>query len=1087
MISVESLNLNDFSGDLNGAVDALLKAESTEDSKHHAEILAATLDKAGVRYLSDVVQKLLKSATNKKSGDERQSACIAFLSLFKRAKVHGGLEVFYIGTLPTLLDLVADKGEAVKDAAQSAIDALISLVNPYSITSLLENIWSLTSSSSAKWKSKSMALQIITKLVKSGGPLWRGRFAEHLGEIVPHLEAAMHDTKSEVSSAAKKCSMAVCSLLQNPDILPHVPSLVSAMQSSTAVPALIKQLSSTTFVAEVDGPCLAVLVPLLGRALKEKSMETIRMTVIVIGNLVKLVRDPRVAARYLGDLFPGVTNIKEGAAFPEVRAFAATTHKIMVSAGASSSNPEASRSRPEEVIHACEVFNRLLTAEGVTTVVAAPKIEEDDLIAITLKYISDMIVDLAYDRDFERSKWVDLTIAPYLQHFLQGKRDEANKVAQETLDVFLEIDKKANASTLNEYEDDGEELCRTDFSLAYGGLLLLNHTTLRIVRGRRYGICAGNGKGKSTLLKALRDGKVEGFPTQDQLRTIMVEHALQGEDASLSIGDYVASDPNLKGLAREKITEALESVGFSQEKQNDPVGSLSGGWKMKLELGRAMCIGADVLLLDEPTNHLDVPSVQWLENWLVENNTTILTVSHDSGFLDAVCTDIMHYEDRRLVYYKGNLSAFVAQVPAAQAYYTLEATSIKFSFPPPGSLMGVRSNTRAIMKLKDCVFAYPNTPRPQLNGVSCALSLSSRVGILGPNGAGKSTLIKLITGETVPQTGSVYKHPNLRVGYVAQHAFHHIEQHLEKTPIGYIQWRYAQGYDREVLEKETRVLTDEDKKMFDTPIVGKTGEARYLERIMGRQKLKKSYQYDVKWKGLPHKMNVWLPRELLIDSGFSKLVQQFDDFEASREGAGQRDNKAELIRKMLEDLGLDGDIAQYNEISGLSGGQKVKVVVAAAMYNNPQILILDEPTNFLDRESVGGLATAINTWTGAVCVISHNLEFVHAVCPEIWNVDAGVLSIEGKAAEIEDAPEEKKGPKPGSKAASRAASAAASAANSAATSATEDSGSSVPKPKKKKKMSRNEVKAQEERRRQRTLRFLSDSTINEREPDTESD
>ncbi|TIB93832.1 hypothetical protein E3Q10_01072 [Wallemia mellicola] len=1086
MISLETLSLQDYTTGITTSLESLLKAESAEDCRHHAEVLAATLDKAGVRSLKPVLQTLQTAATNKKSGYERESACIGLSSLFRRAKLHGGLEVFYIDTLPILLDLVADKGDVVKEAAQTAIDDLVALLNPFAIMTLLENAWSVTNSSSAKWKSKSTGLQIITKLVKSGGPLWRARFSEHLGEMVPHLETAMHDTKSEVANAAKKCSLAVCSLLQNPDILPHVPALVSAMQSPTAVSALIKQLSSTTFVAEVDGPCLAVLVPLLSRALKEKSMETIRMTVIVIGNLVKLVRDPRVAARYLGEVFPGVTNIKEGAAFPEVRAFAATTHQIMVSAGASSSNPESNRSRPEEIIHACEVFNRLLAAEGVATIVAAPKIEEDDLIATSLKYVADMVVDLAYDRDFDKSKWVDLTIAPYIQHYLQGKREEANKVAEEALEVYLEIDKKANANTLNEYEDDGEELCRTDFSLAYGGLLLLNHTTLRIVRGRRYGICAGNGKGKSTLLKALRDGKVEGYPTQDQLRTIMVEHALQGEDASLPIGDFVASDPNLKNVSRERVTEALESVGFSAEKQKDPVGSLSGGWKMKLELGRAMLIGADVLLLDEPTNHLDVPSVQWLENWLVENNTTILTVSHDSGFLDAVCTDIVHYEDRRLVYYKGNLSQFVARVPAAQAYYTLEATTIKFTFPPPGSLMGVRSNTRAIMKLKDCVFAYPNTPRPQLNGVSCALSLSSRVGILGPNGAGKSTLIKLITGETTPQSGSVYKHPNLRVGYVAQHAFHHIEQHLEKTPIGYIQWRYAQGYDREVLEKETRVLTEEDQKMFDTPIIGKTGEKRFLERIMGRQKLKKSYQYEIKWKGLAHKSNVWLPRDQLIEAGFSKLVQQFDDFEASREGAGQRENKAELIRKMLEDLGLDGDIAQYNEISGLSGGQKVKVVVAAAMYNNPQILILDEPTNFLDRESVGGLATAINSWTGAVCVISHNLEFVHAVCPEIWNVDAGVLTIEGKAAQIEDV-EEKKVPKPGSRAASRAASAAASAANSAATSATEDSASSVPKPKKKKKMSRNEVKAQEERRRLRTLRFLSDSTIKEREPDTDSD
>lgn len=171
------------------------------------------------------------------------------------------------------------------------------------------------------------------------------------------------------------------------------------------------------------------------------------------------------------------------------------------------------------------------------------------------------------------------------------------------------------------------------FSLAYGGLLLLNHTNLKLYRGHRYGICAGNGKGKSTLMKAIRDGKVEGFPPQDELRTIMVEHALQGEDTGSSIINFIASgklpmrcrlmgivrsaelfvclmelfswtDVNLVATPREKIAAALLEVGFSEEKQGDPVGSLSGGWKMKLELARAMLIGADILLLDEPTNHL---------------------------------------------------------------------------------------------------------------------------------------------------------------------------------------------------------------------------------------------------------------------------------------------------------------------------------------------------------------------------------------------------------------------------------------------------------------------------------------------------
>lgn len=147
----------------------------------------------------------------------------------------------------------------------------------------------------------------------------------------------------------------------------------------------------------------------------------------------------------------------------------------------------------------------------------------------------------------------------------------------------------------------------------------------------------------------------------------------------------------------------------------------------------------------------------------------------------------------KLVYYKGNLSAFVQDHPEAKSYYTLAATSIKFAFPPPGSLMGVRSNTRAILKMTNCTFTYPGRDTPSLYNISCALSLSSRVGIVGPNGAGKSTLIKLLTvsasliplrrsegsndvpqGETMPQEGSVYKHPALRIGYVSQHATHHI-------------------------------------------------------------------------------------------------------------------------------------------------------------------------------------------------------------------------------------------------------------------------------------------------------------------------
>lgn len=106
-----------------------------------------------------------------------------------------------------------------------------------------------------------------------------------------------------------------------------------------------------------------------------------------------------------------------------------------------------------------------------------------------------------------------------------------------------------------------------------------------------------------------------------------------------------------------------------------------------------------------------------------------MIVSHDSGFLDAVCTNIVHYQKKQLVYYQGNLAKFVEKNPAGKSYYTLSASVIKFTFPPPGSLMGVRSQTRAILKMTNCTYAYPGAKKPQLHNVSCAVSLSSRVGI----------------------------------------------------------------------------------------------------------------------------------------------------------------------------------------------------------------------------------------------------------------------------------------------------------------------------------------------------------------------
>ncbi|PFH53784.1 hypothetical protein AMATHDRAFT_54296 [Amanita thiersii Skay4041] len=1051
--------------------DALRTAPTAPDAKAASDRIAREVAKYGPQSLHDnkVLDIIHAFAKNKKSGYERESAGFAFQSL---ANILGPPIVpLLLPSLPLLFDLYMDKGEVVRIAATAAVKTILKLLPPEATHLVFQSFKDILDA--GKWRTKIGVLDALKSFV----PTAPQAVSVELGSILPRVENAMHDTKQEVASAAVKCATSLCTTLANPDLAPHISALVKCMSNPESVPACIKALSSTTFVAEVTAPALAVLVPLLLRALNDRSMDVQRRTVVVIDNLVKLVRDPKVAAEYLSPLVEGVEKVAKGAAFPEVRAFGEAALQTLLKAGASSSgSPPTQRDIEAEKAFALFVLNTLLPEELAIVSSASPnelRTPRHSLLENSLHFQASLIIELIYNRDFlDKAVWNHCT-GLYLTIWTTA--EDSVTFSETVRSHFRSLDQaKYGISDTNSGEE--ETLCDTLFSLAYGSLLLLSHTTLRLVRGRRYGILGPNGSGKTTLMRQLRDGKVENFPSQEQLRCVMVEHSLQGEDTTLTVLDFIAADNALINVPRSQIREQLLEVGFNDARQAETVGDLSGGWKMKLELARAMLYKADLLLLDEPTNQLDRPSVQWLENYLISHrNVTCLIVSHDSSFLDNVTTDIIHYENKKLVYYPGNLSKFVAKHPEANSYYTLAATSVKFSFPPPGSLMGVRSNTRAILKLNDCTFTYPGKSQPSLYNVSCALSLSSRVGIVGPNGAGKSTLIKLLTGETSPQEGTVYKHPSLRVGYVSQHATHHIERHLEKTPIGYIQWRFQDGHDRELLEKSTRVLTEEEAKLLDQDWVGRDGSKRKVELIMGRRKLKKTFQYEIKWRGLDHKYNTWVSRDDLLAKGLRKLVQQFDDLESSREGAGARETAAHLVRKHLEDIGLDGDIAQYNEISGLSGGQKIKLVIAACLWNNPQICVLDEPSNFLDREALGGLAVAIRDWNGAVVIISHNEEFVSALCPEIWRIDGGRMTHKGKAAVVEDAFHDVKSPKgsgTNTPVRSRFQTPTASASGTPAASGVEDAGVVQPAVKKK-KLTRNQLKAKEERRRLRKLHWLT--------------
>jgi len=437
---------------------------------------------------------------------------------------------------------------------------------------------------------------------------------------------------------------------------------------------------------------------------------------------------------------------------------------------------------------------------------------------------------------------------------------------------------------------------------------------------------------------------------------------------------------------------------------------------MKLALARAMLFKADILLLDEPTNHLDVVNIAWLENYLTGlKHCTSIIVSHDSSFLNNTITDVLHLNRFKLRRCPGNLETFVKAVPEAKSYYTLEAAEdYKFKLPDPPLLEGVKTKEKSLLKMRKVGFQYPSQPVQQLYDITLQVSLSSRVAILGPNGSGKSTLVKLLTGEMEPNKGGeVWKHPNLVIGYVAQHAFHHIDNHLDKTPLEYMLWRYQTGEDLEELGKAARQISaEEEQKMKDGALVVVEGQKRFIEEIVTRKKLKQSYEYEVSFKGLSSSENIWLPRDDLVKRGFEKKVLEVDTREAQRLGLLRP-----LVRREIEshfaDFGLEPEFVSHNTMRGLSGGQKVKIVLGAATWRRPHVICLDEPTSafdiesasvfgyadmhvdYLDRESLAALISALKVFEGGVLIITHNRDFSESICQEVWAMRDGRLEASG--------------------------------------------------------------------------------------------
>ena len=496
-------------------------------------------------------------------------------------------------------------------------------------------------------------------------------------------------------------------------------------------------------------------------------------------------------------------------------------------------------------------------------------------------------------------------------------------------------------------------------SLRRGPHLLIEGADITVYPGQKVGLVGHNGCGKSSLFALLLDelhadaGEVRipaGWEvahvaqhTPDstaaaidfvldgdrELRQIQaeLEHAEAAGDGLRQAELHGRLEAIDAYEAESRAARLLHGLGFAPGDERRPVNSYSGGWRMRLALARTLMCRSDLLLLDEPTNHLDLDAVIWLEGWLKAYPGTLLLISHDRDFLDAVTGLILHLEQGRLTLYSGNYSAFerqraerLAQQQAASERQTREIAHMRafverfrakatkarqaqsrlkalermeliapahvdspfrFEFAPAESL------PRPLLRLDGVAAGYGE--RPVLRGVGLSLEPGDRIGLLGRNGAGKSTFIKVLAGELAPSSGQIERAQSLRIGYFAQHQIQQL--HLDDSPLG------------------------------------------HLRRL---------------------------------------------DPEATEQ----------TLRNYLGGFGFVGDRA-LDPVAPLSGGEKARLVLAMLIRQRPNLLLLDEPTNHLDLEMRLALSEALQGFEGALMLVSHDRHLIRVTSDRLLLVDAG--------------------------------------------------------------------------------------------------
>jgi len=957
-----------------------LTVSKTADETKATSIELATFINGDIQELdtpSKTVESLKKLLGNKKDAVVRQNACEAIAAIAQHAQVSPTVEPYLVELLPLTLSAVGDKMATVKVAAQNAALSITKAVNANAVKLLIPHfIESIRNAQ--KWPEKMTDLECIEALCEVSP----AQTAFRVPELIPIVSEAMWDTKPEVKKKAYGTMEKVCALIVNRDIDRFIPELIKCIAQPENVAETVHLLGATTFVTDVHEPTLAIMVPLLERGLKERETAIKRKSAVIVDNMCKLVEDPNIVAAFLPKLMPQLNYNFDNVADPEAREKTKQALDTLTRVGAVKDGKIPEVSLDGDVKTVLEKLTELLSSSHKDAVKKFGPV---------LAYCAAIGGQLVDEKVVENVTW-STNLLTYLSSIV-GEKD-----APALVDNLRKRASPlaADESAVEPDEEEGEDLCNCTFNLAYGAKILLNQTSLRLKRGQRYGLLGPNGSGKTTLMRAINNEQVEGFPKQSEVKTVYVEHDLDAADTEYTVIDWTLMKLNQAGLTltKDEVTSTLISFGFTEQQLSGPITALSGGWKMKLALARAVFEKPDILLLDEPTNHLDVKNVKWLEDYLTTSPCTSIIISHDSKFLDNVVQHVIHYERFKLKRYRGKLSEFVKRVPSAKSYYELGASEMEFKFPEPGFLEGVKTKAKAIVRVSNMTFQYPGTPKPQIQDVTFQCSLGSRIAVIGPNGAGKSTLVNVLTGELIPTKGEVYQHENIRIAYIKQHAFAHIDHHLDKTPSEYIQWRFQTGEDRETMDRANKIVTEEDEKAMDK-IYRIEGTQRRIIGIHARRKFKNSYEYECsfalgdnigmkneRWTPMMTADNAWIPRSEVIAS-HQKMVAEVDQKEALASGQFRP-----LVRKEIEshcaNFGIDAELVSHSRMRGLSGGQRVKVVLAACSWQRPHLIVLDEPTNYLDRDSLGALSKALKSFEGGVIIITHSAEFTKDLTEEVW-------------------------------------------------------------------------------------------------------